>query len=114
MEIQPREDDPGTQTWRTHTIAYDYSVYGAEDDPRERFSYHFHPESGVEFPHLHVNVRPVWVRKGLRKKHLATGRVSIEDFIQVLVEEFDVTPRRKDWRDVLEENRRIFSQRKTW
>lgn len=114
MEVEARRDDPETRSWRTHTIRYDYALFAGKQADAERLSYHYHPTSGVVLPHLHVNVRPRWAPRGLRKKHLPTGRVAFEDFVEVLIEEFDVRPKRDDWRSVLDQNREVFRDRRTW
>ena len=37
--------------------------------------------------------------------HLPTGYVALQDLIQLAIEEFAVTPRRRDWARVLEKTR---------
>ena len=114
MELEPRQDDASSGTWRTHTLRYGYTLFGSENDPDEWLAYHYHPQTGVAAPHLHINADASWARKGLRKKHLPTGRVALEDVIQVVVEEFGARPTRSDWRKKLDVNRRMFDQRRNW
>jgi hypothetical protein len=40
----------------------------------------------------------------LDDRHIATGRVTLEALVRMLVEEFGVAPRRGDWREVLDRN----------
>ncbi len=113
MTVEPREDDDATGTWRTHTTWYDYAIFGSEDGSDEWLSYHFHPETH-RVPHLHVNVDPQWGRRGFRKHHLPTGRVVLEDFVQLLIDEFGVKPLKRGWQKVLRDNRAFFADRRTW
>lgn len=41
-------------------------------------------------------------RGGRRRAHLPTGRVSVESVLRLLLHDLDVTPRRDDWREVLD------------
>ncbi len=36
------------------------------------------------------------------KRHLVTGHISLQKIIRCLITEFDITPLRPDWRDILE------------
>jgi hypothetical protein len=114
MQVEARPDDEVAEGWRTHTLHYDYSAFGGETGSEERFAYHFEPASGVSEPHLHVNAEASWARKGLRKKHLVTGRVSLEDVVQMLIDDFGVPPRKANWRASLKRSRRLFAQRRSW
>ncbi len=88
---------------------------GPKEAPTEQLSYHYHPAPRAPEPHLHVSAEADWVHHGaLKKKHLPTGRVSVEDFIELLIVEFGVRHRREDWQEVLDKNRAVFKERKTW
>lgn len=97
-----------------HTHASDYAVYGDASGTDELLVYHYHPEGDVHAPHLHVNADVAWAPKGLRKKHLPTGRVAIEDVVQLLIEDLGVAPRRRGWLKQLDRNREVFASRKNW
>jgi hypothetical protein len=114
MEVEPRDDDEEAGNWRTHTLRYGYSVFGDERGSDEWLAYHFHPSTGVAHPHLHLNADALWAPKGLRKRHLPTGRVSLEDVVHVLVEDFGVSPRRKGWFKEIDRNRQMFDARRNW
>jgi hypothetical protein len=105
-EIEPREDEEVDGGWRMHTLRYSYAAFGDDHGSDEWLTYHYHPLSGVTVPHLHLNADADWASKGLRRRHLPTGRVSIEDFVQMLVEEFGVGPRRPGWKRDLDRNRK--------
>lgn len=108
QEIDVAPSDDGNKA----SIAQ-YSYRLIEPDGREILAYHLHPDglSSVKRPHLHVSSRippiPLGdadVSIGLSAMHLATGFVSLDDFIRLLIEEFDVEPRRAAWRAILEGN----------
>lgn len=99
------------------TTFYHYDIL--DRDGSEIVVYHFEPEgiSPVRLPHLHVPAAKSIVlpqRLGsalanrqthLGKLHLLTGRVQIEDVIEVLIREFAVGPLRADWEAVLARGR---------
>lgn len=114
MEVEPRRDDIDTNSWRTHTLRYDYSLFGDERGSDEWLAYHFHPRTPKDLPHLHVNADAGWATRGLRRRHLPTGRVALEDVIQSLIEDFGVVPLKDAWRRDLDRNRRIYADRRTW
>lgn len=113
MEIEPRRDDVETRGWRTHTLRYDYSIFGDERGSDEWFAYHFHP-AAYAYPHLHVNAAAGWAPSGLRRRHLPTSRVILEDVIQFLVDDLGVTPLKDSWQRDLDRNRAIYAGRRTW
>ena len=89
-------------------IGYSYMVLHQPNI--EVVAYHWHPESaeGAADPHVHfgpASARPdSAVRPGeLHKVHFPTGFVTLEDVIRLLIEEFNVEPRRSDWREVLDQ-----------
>jgi hypothetical protein len=43
-----------------------------------------------------------------------TGRVGLESIIRVLVDDFNVRPRRGDWQGVLHATETLFEQWRTW
>lgn len=114
MEVRPGREKRKPDIWRTHTASYAFALFGSPRGPDEQLCYHYHPASGVDLAHLHVNAEVPWVKGGLRKKHLPTGRSTIEDFIELLIDELEVRARRRDWRQVLAENRKVFSARRNW
>ncbi len=65
-------------------------------------AYHLHPTgpSPVRNPHLHVGMTDPNLNYG--KRHLVTGHISLQKIIRCLITEFDITPLRPDWRDILE------------
>ena len=68
--------------------------------------------SRVTWPHLHVYDASIGPASLLSKAHLPTGRVALEDVIQLAIIEFGVQPRSRhneNWGDVLRETRALLS-----
>jgi hypothetical protein len=87
-------------------VGYSYIVW--YQDSIEIVAYHWHPDSseGSADPHIHfgpASARPdSAVRPGeLHKVHFPSGFVVLEDVIRLLIEEFNVEPRRSDWEGIL-------------
>lgn len=90
--------------------------YGIEDKRgKEILSYDWHPNTGMLSPHLHLHV-PTSIPPiiDFHKKHLPTGRVSIEQILRLTVEEFGVRPIRKDWGKILSDAQGQFEKWRTW
>src|SRR5690606_6862879 len=51
----------------------------------------------VSYPHLHVN----GALTVSRRMHLPTGPVGLNEVLAFLISEYDVTPLRADWQDIL-------------
>ena len=61
--------------------------------------------------HLHVNADSGGLQdhaQPLRQLHLPTRRITLEQIVWHLVTDFDVEPRKKDWRQILECNEERF------
>jgi hypothetical protein len=99
---------------KVQTVAYMYTVEDAEG--REIFGYHWHPESRspASFPHFHLEAGAMIGRAELERAHFPTGRVSVEEFLRLVIEAFDVRTRRRDWRAVLQQTQAAFSKWRTW
>jgi hypothetical protein len=87
-----------------------------DGDGREVFGYHWHPlsRSPVSFPHLHLEAGAMLGRAELEHAHFPTERVSVEEFLGLVIEAFDVRTRRRDWRAVLQQTQAAFSKWRTW
>ena len=96
--------------WKVTTAGYNYSVQGRLE--KEIFAYHWHPWVRPSYPHLHVcQASGVNV---LRKIHLPTARISIEDVLQLLIEQFKVEPIRQDWEKVFKRTKAAYEKFRTW
>lgn len=98
---------------KVQTVAYMYTLEDA--DGREVFGYHWHPESRSpsSFPHIHFGAGAMVGRAEVQRAHFPTGRVSVEEFLRLLIEAFDVRTRRRDWRAVLQQTQAAFSKWRT-
>jgi hypothetical protein len=103
------EDDNASaaERWHVSTVAYDYRMSRA--DGSELLSWHWHPETGQQAPHMHVARGPV-----PRKVHLPTSRVSIESVIRLLLADLGVKARRADWPAVLSASEDSFLKYRRW
>jgi pyruvate-formate lyase-activating enzyme len=101
-------EETNQRAWAIQTVGYIYSL--RDDTDTEFLAYHWHPSDGsrVRHPHLHIRDGALSSASPLRRAHVATGMVALEDVIQTAIEEFGVPPRQRhqhDWRDVLVETR---------
>jgi hypothetical protein len=107
--------------WRATTRMYQYRLLDREE--RELLVYHWQPGDifpGPDHPHVHIsaalsarinatNTETI----DLDGRHLATGRVSLEAFVRMLIEEFAVAPQRPDWRQTLDRTEAVFREEVT-
>jgi len=100
-------DPPGGE-WEARTAAYTYVARSAAQ--REVFAYHWHPEgrSSVTFAHLHVSRPSSRLRTGasdlsvpVSSAHFPTGLVALQQVLRLLITDFGVRPRRRDWTRIL-------------
>ena len=97
-------------SFKAKTREYSYRLVANEDiTAQDIIAYHWHPhESDLRSPHLHVASLP--------RVHFATSRVSLEDFVMMLIRYYDVKPRLKhpEWTGILEKNKAAFEKHTTW
>ena len=102
--------------WRVSTRMYQYRLL--DHDERELLVYHWQPGEafqGPDHPHVHVSA-PLRAKTsaedertiGLDRLHLATGRVSLEAVVRMLIAEFDIEPQRPDWEVILTRTEAVF------
>jgi len=108
--VVPADGERGS--WKVTITAYQYGLL--DESTRELLAYHWHPGAGEEgravaFPHLHVRVLAPAAGR-LRRAHLPTGQVALEDVLRLLVRDLGVTPRRRDWAAVLAKTRTAFER----
>ena len=53
-------------------------------------------------------------RTELGEAHLPTGRVALEDFVNLVIEDFNVLPVRDDWKEALQASRAEFAADRSW
>lgn len=94
---------------KLRTVGYSYQVLVAS---RPLLEFHYHPDSAVKHCHVHVQADSKdWA--SLRKVHVATGRVALEDVLLMLIDDFELPPR-KGARALLRRQREAFDRRQTW
>jgi hypothetical protein len=105
--------------FKVQTLAYAYTLYALDkrdDREREIFSYHWHPrgQSPIIYPHLHLAQGAEVGRDDVRGAHFPTGRISLEEVLRLVIEEFHVKPLRHDWADILQRTKAAFEEFRTW
>lgn len=114
VEENAVEDGP----YRVHTVEYWYLF--SLDDGREMLTYHWTPEvqpdSGQKtYPHIHIGPAllapdvPIFPET-FHKKHVPSGRVSIESVVRFAIEDLGVSPLKSDWSDILDRGQGRFDQ----
>jgi hypothetical protein len=95
--------------FKAKTQEYSYRLMRGPDEQAEILAYHWHPnDPGVKYPHLHV--------KEIPKVHLPTSRVCLEDFVEMLMRDYRVRPRKShsECKEILQRNKRAFEKMATW
>ena len=109
-------EDPQNGPWRVTTRGYKYTI--ETEDAEEILGYHWHPDALSQFkePHLHLGSGARTGRPELEttKAHLPTGRVSMEDFLQLLIEVFNAQPKKSGWEAVLQKTSGAFWKYASW
>jgi hypothetical protein len=95
-------------------VAYAYELM--REDGHTIVAYHWHPHgvSHVTVPHFHLGHASGVTRPELIAAHLPTGRVSLEQFIRFLLEDFEIRPNKSDWRGILERTQAAFEHHRSW
>jgi hypothetical protein len=93
--------------YRVTTAAYNYALLNEEG--QELIAWHWHPESRVVRPHLHIAADPL-----THKIHIPTARVTIESVLRLLVDELGVSPTRTDFAQVLDDSEQPHLAYRTW
>jgi hypothetical protein len=125
IKLEDEADERGP--WKVSTVKYTYVLL--DELGNELLAYHWHPEdplqadgrSKVQSPHLHVpdTIEPISLGDRfdpfpLAEMHIRTGRVLLEDVVELLIDECGVQPLKDDWRQITEENRRRVLTGRTW
>jgi hypothetical protein len=97
-------DDEG---WHVSTVAYRYHLL--DEDTRELIGWHWHPDVGAAYPHVHVPAGPID-----RHVHVPTGRVSIESVLRLPLTDLQVPPGRSDFAQVLDETESKCIMHRRW
>jgi hypothetical protein len=112
-EIVHTEDRPERGRYRVSTRGYMYEMQ--TDSGELVWSYHWHPNSKIAYPHQHIGhtqLAPDAVL--LYKAHYPSGRVSLESVIHTCLAEYGVSALRDDWREVLDRRETDFQEFRSW
>lgn len=98
-------DDAVRGPWKVRTAGY---MYGLRVDGEKLYDYHWHPisKSHEERPHLHC--------AAVGKSHVPTGRVMIEDVLNLAIELGAEPNDRTRWKELDQLNREKFARGATW
>jgi hypothetical protein len=96
-----KQHTDASHLWHAGVVAYIYTV--TDTMQREIISYQWHSTgpSPITFPHLHLGVGSRVGHDRVRQAHFPTEHVTLQSFLHLLITDFEVAPRRADWRMVL-------------
>lgn len=95
-------------SYKIKTTSYNYSVRDKNDKELLRYDWHPDVDPAVKYPHLHIE------DSALKKLHLPTSRITVEQVLRLLITQFNVKPRRRDWQAILETGMRNFEDHCSW
>lgn len=95
-----------SRRWSIQLVGYMYTVHLR--DLTEVVAYQWHPQRTIDLPYPHIHFGPASARPDsavrpdeLHKVHFPTGFVSLEEVVWLVIDEFNVEPRRSDWQEIL-------------
>lgn len=97
---------------KVSTSGYYYTVH--DQDGRDILAFHWHPQVGVTYPHLHIGAGAQAGRPEFEHAHIPTGRVALEAVLRLLIRDFGVRPLRPEWDRELAEAEMDFETWRTW
>lgn len=89
--------------WEIVVAAYAFGLM--EQDGAELFTFHWHPTgpSHMTEPHLHLGPRLSASGFDVSGVHVPTGQIGLAQVVLFAIRDLGVTPRRRDWRSILNE-----------
>jgi hypothetical protein len=104
--------------YKVRTTGYCYSLLAkCGPEIREVLEFHWHPKTtkNLRWPHLHI-IGTLDCGEEIHRAHFPTARLSLEDFIKVLIRDFDVKSRLPyyEWREILTRNKKAFVENASW
>lgn len=101
---------------RAKSTGYTYGLYAQPDNQEPILEFHWHPESTprLRWPHLHVIANSADGQ--LDRVHFPTARICVEDFIRLLIRDFDVETRvpHDKCKQILTKNKAAFVEKANW
>lgn len=111
-EIVPN-DQPGEGRFRVSTRGYAYELQTGSGELV--WSYHWHPNTAVPRPHIHLGRTQLAQDAVLSyKAHHPTDRVSLESIVRACITEYDVEPLKPDWDKTLQLREGVFKLYRRW
>ena len=112
-EIVRAVDRPERGPWRVSTRGYMYELQ--TESSELILSYHWHPQSTVANPHVHIGHTQLAEDAVLSgKAHYPTGRISLESVIRTCIAEYGVSAQRPDWEETLALRESDFEAYRSW
>lgn len=104
--------------YKVNTTGYLYSLLAKCDaEPTEVLAFHWHPKAthNLRWPHLHI-LGTLSSGEDIQKVHCPTARMSIEDFIRLLIRDFAVKSRLPyaTGKEILTRNKKAFVENASW
>jgi len=101
-----KTDEAGRGPWKVTTTGY---MYELQLEEKKLYEYHWHPISASHEvrPHLHCSA-------ALDKGHIPTGRVMIEDVLNLAVQLGAKPNNMTRWNELDKLNRQMFARGATW
>lgn len=116
LEISQRIQIVDEDNFRISTLRYYYVFWTPRADERViDWHYHRRKTNTVE-AHLHIrdDVRHRAGGHALVDLHIPTGRVPLEDIVRFLIQEQNLSPRKTNWKDILDATEARFQKKRTW
>lgn len=112
------DERPDRGPYRVTTIRYSFTLSEDADESREILAYHWTPEAPagqLRMPHLHIGRSVLNERYAddpirLHRRHIRTDRVSIEQVILMMIEDFQIAPLNARWYSVLSSSHGTFAR----
>lgn len=113
-EIVPNSRVGLRERWKVSTLGYMYQI---DIDDHALVEYHWHPGPGSthDEPHMHMGAAGL-VPSGVivPRTHLPTARISLEEVVRLLIQEFGWEPKALDWENRLLLSEGIFKLYRSW
>jgi hypothetical protein len=111
-EVVPN-DQVGQESWRVSTRGYDYELQSSSGELI--WSYHWHPGTRVQRPHIHVGRTQLAEDAVMSSKaHHPTDRVSLESIVRACITEYGAEPLKDDWDKTLALREGLFKLYRRW
>lgn len=114
-DVVKLDGDPERGPFKVRTRAYRHHIL--TEDLTESILFHWHPDSSSTYhrPHMHLGTSQLSKAAVLtRKTHIPTGRIAVEHVLQLLLDDFNVVPRRDDAATILDDCLSRFERWRTW